>query len=54
MKSLTRLGKILDQINLIMVVISAILILGLTFIVGVDITLRYVILKALGVGEGGQ
>jgi C4-dicarboxylate transporter DctQ subunit len=48
MKSLTWLGKIFDQINIAMVVISAILILGLTFIVGADITLRYVFLRPLG------
>lgn len=48
MKSLTRLGKILDQINIAMVVISTVLILGLTFIVGADITLRYVFLRPLG------
>ena len=48
MKSLTRLGKILDQVNIIMVVISTVLILGLTFIVGADITLRYVFLRPLG------
>jgi len=48
MKSLTRLGKILDQVNIIMVVISTILILGLTLIVGADITLRYVFLRPLG------
>jgi TRAP-type C4-dicarboxylate transport system permease small subunit len=48
MKSLTWLGKIFDRINIAMVVISAILILGLTFIVGADITLRYVFLRPLG------
>jgi C4-dicarboxylate transporter DctQ subunit len=48
MKALTKLGKIFDQINIIMVVISTILILGLTFIVGADITLRYVFLRPLG------
>jgi TRAP-type C4-dicarboxylate transport system permease small subunit len=48
MKSLTWLGKIFDQINIAMVVISAILILGLTFVVGADITLRYVFLRPLG------
>ena len=48
MKSLTRLGKILDQVNIIMVVISTVLILGLTLIVGADITLRYVFLRPLG------
>ena len=48
MRSLTRLGKILDQVNIIMVVISTVLILGLTLIVGADITLRYVFLRPLG------
>jgi len=48
MKSLTRLGKILDQVNIIMVVMSTVLILGLTLIVGADITLRYVFLRPLG------
>ena len=48
MKSLTRLGKILDQVNIIMVAISTVLILGLTLIVGADITLRYVFLRPLG------
>jgi C4-dicarboxylate transporter DctQ subunit len=48
MKALTKFGKIFDQINSIMVVVSTILILGLTFIVGADITLRYVFLRPLG------
>ena len=48
MKSFAWLGKILDGINFIMVIVSAVLILGLTFIVGADITLRYIFLKPLG------
>jgi len=48
MKFLTRLGKVFDQINLLMVVISAILLLGLTFLVGTDITLRYLFYRPLG------
>jgi len=37
-----------DQINFLMVIISAILLLGLTFIVGADITLRYLFYRPLG------
>ena len=48
MKFLARLGRLFDYINIIMVVVSAILILGLTFIVGADITLRYLFNKPLG------
>ena len=48
MKFLTKLGKVFDQINIIMVIISAVFILGLTFIVGTDITLRYLFYKPLG------
>jgi C4-dicarboxylate transporter, DctQ subunit len=48
MKFLARLGKLLDYLNIVMVVISAILLLGLTFIVGADITLRYLFNKPLG------
>jgi C4-dicarboxylate transporter, DctQ subunit len=48
MKVFAWLGKIFDRINLIMVVVSTTLLLGLTFIVGADITLRYVFLKPLG------
>ena len=48
MKSLSGLGRLFDRINFIMVILSAILILGLTFIVGADITLRYVFLRPLG------
>jgi C4-dicarboxylate transporter DctQ subunit len=48
MTFLATLGKIFDRINVIMVVISALFLLGLTFIVGADITLRYLFLKPLG------
>jgi len=48
MKFFAILGKIFDYINIIMVVISAIMILGLTFIVGADITLRYLFNRPLG------
>jgi C4-dicarboxylate transporter DctQ subunit len=48
MNFLTKLGKLFDQINLIMVIISAVFILGLTFIVGADITLRYLFYRPLG------
>ena len=48
MKFLARLGRLFDYINNIMVVVSAILLLGLTFIVGADITLRYLFNKPLG------
>ncbi len=48
MKFFARLGKLFDHMNVIMVVISAILILGLTFIVGADITLRYLFYRPLG------
>ena len=48
MKFLTRLGRIIDQINFVMVIISAILLLGLTFLVGTDITLRYLFYRPLG------
>jgi len=48
MKFLTKLGKFFDQINFLMVIISAILLLGLTFIVGADITLRYLFYRPLG------
>lgn len=48
MKFFAILGRIFDYINIIMVVISAILILGLTFIVGTDITLRYLFNRPLG------
>ena len=37
-----------DYLNIVMVVISAILLLGLTFIVGADITLRYLFNKPVG------
>jgi C4-dicarboxylate transporter DctQ subunit len=48
MKFLTGLGKIFDRINIIMVILSAVFLLGLTFIVGADITLRYLFLRPLG------
>ncbi len=48
MKFLFRLGRIADRINILMVVISAILLIGMTFIVGTDITLRYVFYRPLG------
>ena len=48
MKFLARLGRLFDYLNIVMVVISAILLLGLTFIVGADITLRYLFNKPLG------
>ena len=48
MKSLSGLSRLFDRINFILVILSAILILGLTFIVGADITLRYVFLRPLG------
>ncbi len=48
MKFSVRLGRIFDQVNLIMVIISVVFLLGLTFIVGADITLRYLFLRPLG------
>jgi TRAP-type C4-dicarboxylate transport system permease small subunit len=48
MKFLTGLGKIFDHINIIMVILSAVFLMGLTFIVGADITLRYLFLRPLG------
>jgi len=48
MKFLANLGKVFDRINIIMVIISAVFLLGLTFIVGADITLRYLFLRPLG------
>ncbi len=48
MRLLLRLGKIFDHINTAMVVVCAILVIGLTFIVGADITLRYLFNKPLG------
>jgi C4-dicarboxylate transporter, DctQ subunit len=48
MKFFRILGSALDHINTVMVVVSAILILGLTFIVGADITLRYLFNRPLG------
>ncbi len=48
MKFFNALGKLFDYLNLVMVVVGAILLLGLTFIVGADITLRYLFNKPLG------
>ena len=48
MNFFARLGRLFDYLNIVMVVISAILLLGLTFIVGADITLRYLFNKPLG------
>jgi C4-dicarboxylate transporter DctQ subunit len=48
MKFLFRLGRIFDRINILMVIISAILLIGMTFIVGTDITLRYLFYRPLG------
>jgi len=48
MKFFTRLGRLFDFLNIMMVAISAVLLLGLTFIVGADITLRYLFNKPLG------
>jgi C4-dicarboxylate transporter, DctQ subunit len=45
---LGRIGKIFDNINTLMVVICAVLVVGLTFIVGADITLRYLFNRPLG------
>ena len=48
MKFFIWLGKLFDYANIAMVVISAILLIGLTFIVGADITLRYLFNRPLG------
>jgi C4-dicarboxylate transporter DctQ subunit len=48
MKVLAWLGKLFDLINILMVIVTAILIVGLTFIVGADITLRYCFAMPLG------
>ncbi len=48
MKFFVGLGRVFDYLNLVMVVISAILLLGLTFIVGADITLRYLFNRPMG------
>ena len=45
---LDRIGKIFDSINTLMVIVCAVLVVGLTFIVGADITLRYLFNKPLG------
>ena len=47
MKFLARLGKVFDQINLATVIVAAILVVGLTVIVGADITLRYLFNKPI-------
>ena len=48
MGMLDRIGKAFDHVNTVMVIICAILVVGLTFIVGADITLRYLFNKPLG------
>ncbi|MEW6667319.1 MAG: TRAP transporter small permease [Thermodesulfobacteriota bacterium] len=48
MRFLDRLGNIFDRINTIMVVVCAVLVIGLTTIVGADITLRYLFNRPLG------
>jgi len=48
MKVFAWVDKALDQINFAMVIISAGLLLGLTLIVGADITLRYLLYRPLG------
>lgn len=42
------LGKLLDRINTLMIIVSALLLIGLTLIVGTDITLRYGFSRPLG------
>ena len=48
MKFFAWVEKALDRINFVMVIIGAGLLLGLTVIVGADITLRYVFYRPLG------
>lgn len=48
MKFMARCGRLVDQINMLMVVVSAILLVALAFIVGADITLRYGFSRPLG------
>ena len=48
MKFVAIVGRVFDYINIVMVVISAIMLLALTFIVGSDITLRYLFNRPLG------
>jgi C4-dicarboxylate transporter DctQ subunit len=48
MKFFAWVDKALDRINFVMVIISAGLLLGLTLIVGADITLRYLFYRPLG------
>ena len=47
MKFWARLGKVFDKINLATVIIASILAVGLTLIVGADITLRYLFNKPI-------
>lgn len=47
MKFLDRLGKLFDHLSLLMVIVTSVLIVGLTLIVGADITLRYVFSRPL-------
>ena len=47
MKFFDRLGRLVDKLNLLMVVVVSLMIVGLTFIVGADITLRYLFNKPL-------
>lgn len=48
MKLGTVLGKLLDRINTLMIIIAAFLLIALTLIVGADITLRYGFSRPLG------
>jgi C4-dicarboxylate transporter, DctQ subunit len=48
MNVLARVGRAFDHVNTIMVIVCAILVVGLTFIVGADITLRYLFNRPLG------
>ncbi len=47
MNFLGRLGRLFDQLNLLMVIITSALVVGLTLMVGADITLRYAFNKPL-------
>ncbi len=47
-KFLAGLGRLFDYLNIVVVIISAVLLVGLTFIVGADITLRYLFNRPLG------
>ena len=44
----TVLGRLLDRINTLMIIIAAFLLIALTLIVGADITLRYGFSRPLG------